>query len=134
MISPLIDFCFGQKGREHYFIIYFNPFVDDWQKGGEVFEYICMFQYACLFISLYQSLFHIGIYQERLFYVLLILVSRAWILVSRTYFVILFCWYQEILLKFLLLVSRAFIEIFIGIKNNYLKKHVYFKFIFSIGI
>ena len=29
--------------HEHYFCVYFNPFVDDWQKGGEVFQYICMF-------------------------------------------------------------------------------------------
>ena len=93
--------------------------------------------YACLFISLYQSLF------------CFILISREFVLcfvdigiksMDRTYFVVLFCWYQELLLKILLLVSRAFIdylsiEIFIGIKSNYSKNmfilSLYFQLVFK---
>ena len=43
--TPFIDSLFWtQRGRRIcYFCFYFKPFVDDWQKGGEVFWYICMF-------------------------------------------------------------------------------------------
>ena len=38
-VTPLLILCFEQKGGEEFvgFVFYFNPFVDDWQKGGEVF-------------------------------------------------------------------------------------------------
>ena len=39
----LISLFMTKRGRKIYlFCFYFNPFVDDWQKGGEVFEI-----YAC---------------------------------------------------------------------------------------
>jgi len=41
--SPLCWFLFVTKRGRTLFCVYFNPFVDDWQKGGEVFWYI----YAC---------------------------------------------------------------------------------------
>jgi len=34
-----IDIFFGRI----CFIAYLDPFVDDWQKGGEVFKFICIF-------------------------------------------------------------------------------------------
>ena len=40
LILPLIDFLIFDKKREKIFYViwfYFEPFVDDWQKGGEVF-------------------------------------------------------------------------------------------------
>ena len=42
-VHPLLIFLFRTKRGRKLFCIYFNPFVDDWQKGGEVFQYICMF-------------------------------------------------------------------------------------------
>ena len=37
LISPFIDlFVYDKKGENIIFCFYFNPFVDDWQKGGEV--------------------------------------------------------------------------------------------------
>ena len=53
---PLIDFLFCIKGkrREEYFFwigFVFNPFVDDWQKGGEDLSlYACL--YACFLFLL----------------------------------------------------------------------------------
>ena len=46
---PLLILCFEQKEEKNIFFIcfVFNPFVDDWQKGGEEFEFICMF--VCMF-------------------------------------------------------------------------------------
>ena len=41
--TPCWFFLFQTKRGEQCFIVYFNPFVDDWQKGEEVFEFICMF-------------------------------------------------------------------------------------------
>ena len=75
-------------------VFHFEPFVDDWQKGWEVFEFICMFivyLYACLlFTCMFISKF-----------------------VSY--------WYQEFLLKIFLLVSKAFIDYLpIGIKKFFL--------------
>ena len=40
----LISLFLTKRGRKFYLIwFYFDPFIDDWQKEGEVFEYICMF-------------------------------------------------------------------------------------------
>ena len=45
LISPLIDlFVYDKKGENIYF--YFNPFVDDWQKGGEVFEKFLVYMHV----------------------------------------------------------------------------------------
>ena len=41
--TPYLYFCLRRKGGEHCIIIFFDLFVDDWQKGREVFEFICMF-------------------------------------------------------------------------------------------
>ena len=51
-ITPLLILCFEQKGGEECFF-YLDPFVDNWQKGGEVFEFlyacfICMFCFYLL--------------------------------------------------------------------------------------
>ena len=37
--SLILIFFFGRI----CFIAYLDPFVDDWQKGGEVFKFICIF-------------------------------------------------------------------------------------------
>ena len=63
IVTPYWSFCFGQKkGGENCFTIYLDPFVDDWQKGGELFEFICMFLWLCMFLYWYQYW-----YQECLF-------------------------------------------------------------------
>ena len=55
LFDPFIDSLFRTKrGRKNLLIcFYFNPFVDDWQKGGEVFEiYACFVKkiiYAYMF-------------------------------------------------------------------------------------
>ena len=37
LISPLYWFLFRTKRERTLFCVYFNPFFDDWQKGGERF-------------------------------------------------------------------------------------------------
>ena len=48
LISPLIDFFVSKKKGENIILFLLYPFVDDWQKGGRSFKYICMF-----FLALY---------------------------------------------------------------------------------
>ena len=47
---PYWSLCLWQKGGEKFddFDFYFNPFVDDWQKRGEVFGI-----YACFSLALF---------------------------------------------------------------------------------
>ena len=40
--NPFIDSLFRTKRGRRICLFYFNPFVDDWQKGGEVFVFICI--------------------------------------------------------------------------------------------
>ena len=48
-VTPLLILCFEQKGGEEYVFIwvYFYPFVDDWQKGGEEFEFV-VYMHVCV--------------------------------------------------------------------------------------
>ena len=43
--TPSWSLCLWQKGGEKKFLFYFDPFVDDWQKGGEVFKIYACFPY-----------------------------------------------------------------------------------------
>ena len=62
-IYPPWFLCFWQKGGENLFdVFYFEPFVDEWQKGGEVFElYACFHclrgRSICLFLVNYAYIF-----------------------------------------------------------------------------
>ena len=112
LISPLeVFFVSDKKGKNLFYWFFFDPFVDDWQKGGEVFEFICMFYVMHVFIL---------VSRDSLFYVLLILVSRAWILVSRNigcFFIgiksITWLWYQIFLFRTCLCIAIHCIFLFI---------------------
>ena len=60
--TPSLVLCFGQKGGEKFiwFCFYFNPFVDDWQKGGERFW---VYMHNCVqFYHAYQINIHLHTY------------------------------------------------------------------------
>ena len=105
----LIFFLFKTKGGEHCFIVFFDPFVEDWQKKGEVFEFICMFIVCFILIS-------------RTFVKFLLLISKSFIDylpigIKNFYWLNFFIdWYQELLCCFCWL--SFYIEIFIRIKSN----------------
>ena len=73
----LIFFCLWQKGGEHYFIVFFDPFVDDWQKGGEVFVslYACC-EFICMFIGLFEFQFGIKNFYCFMLCCFVLLISR----------------------------------------------------------
>ena len=77
--------------RRICFIVYLDPFVDDWQKGGEVDQYICMFWrkdlcsciaikriwcVSCLFMHVY---LHVFAYMLWAFIAYLFVYCDAWV-------------------------------------------------------
>ena len=72
-VYPFIDSSFRTKRGEKFicFCFYFNPFVDDWQKGGEVFEiYACFpcLRGSSIYVYAYMFVLQIGEKEFDLFY------------------------------------------------------------------
>ena len=62
LISPLCWFLLLTKRGRTLFCVYFNPFVDDWQKGGESFwVYICIFELFAYIEFMHLMFYKMGI-------------------------------------------------------------------------
>ena len=131
--TPWSIFCFRQKGEEHVLLVLLWPLCWWLTKRGRSIWVICMFLcFICMFLYWYQ---------ESLFYILLILVSRVWILVSRNivcFLLVLRALFKEHVLS---LYSLVFENMFMKRRNNLFGIKSMFMFIvlcmlmhFMIGI
>ena len=101
--NPLSVLCLNKKGEKNLlFWFCFYPFVDDWQKGGEEFEFymhICVFAYSLhlmyrslVYMHIYACvMFHFNWYQEHVNMWFKIGIKSMFICVSRTFTAYTYC-------------------------------------------